>query len=323
MNHESLPQNSQMNNSQLSRRELLASSAAATTIAASAAIAIMNQSSSNAFGQLPQDSIPADFKVKHRKIRQSVMGWCFNPMPTPDLIDHCANIGIEAIEGIDSKFYPLAVEKGLKIALVSSHGFTNGPTNTDNHAECIDKLTKSIDTAVQFNAPSVITFTGMRVPGMNDSTAEQNCLDCWKKVIDHAEKKNVTLVLEHLNSRDNSHPMKGHPGYFGDDVERCIDLVKRMNSPRFKLLFDCYHVQIMNGDVIRRIQKYHSLIGHYHTAGNPGRNEMDEHQEMNYPPILQAIVGTGYQGFVAQEFIPTWKDSVQSLRHGAMVMDIA
>jgi hydroxypyruvate isomerase len=116
--------------------------------------------------------------------------------------------------------------------------------------------------------------------------------------------------------------MKGHPGYFGDDVERCFDLVKRMDSPSFRLLFDIYHVQIMNGDVIRRIKKYHSLIGHYHTAGNPGRGEMDETQEINYEPILKAILETGYQGFIAQEFIPTWSDPVLAFRHGAMIMDV-
>lgn len=273
--------------------------------------------------QTPKDAVPADFKVKNRRIRQSVMGWCFNPMPVPELIDHCAKIGIEAIEGIDSKFYPLAIEKGLKIALVGSHGFAKGPADTANHPECIAKLTKGIDIAVEAGAPSVITFTGMRVPNLPDATAEKNCIDCWKRVIAHAEKNKITLVLEHLNSRDNSHPMKGHPGYFGDDVELCFELVRHMDSPYFKLLFDIYHVQIMNGDVIRRIQKNHSLIGHYHTAGNPGRGELDDTQEINYPPILRAILDTGYQGFVAQEFIPTWSNPVLALRHGAMVMDVA
>jgi hydroxypyruvate isomerase len=163
----------------------------------------------------------------------------------------------------------------------------------------------------------------MAVPGINDQTAEQNCLDCWKKVLGYAEEKQITLVLEHLNSRDDSHPMKGHPGYFGDDVERCVDLVRRMDSPRFKLLFDIYHVQIMNGDVIRRIRSYHPYIGHYHTAGNPGRCELDENQEINYPAVMRAILATGYDLFVAQEFIPTWKDPVQSLRHAARVCDVA
>ncbi|MFN9911877.1 MAG: TIM barrel protein, partial [Pirellulaceae bacterium] len=104
---------------------------------------------------------------------------------------------------------------------------------------------------------------------MLDRTADENCLRCWKEVIGHAEKNKITLVLEHLNSRDDTHPMKGHPGYYGDDVDHCVDLVRRMDSPYFRLLFDIYHVQIMNGDVIRRIRQFHPWIGHYHTAGCP------------------------------------------------------
>jgi hydroxypyruvate isomerase len=250
------------------------------------------------------------------------MGWCFNPMSTPELIRHCAAIGIEAIEGIDRRFYPEAIAAGLRISLVSSHGFGNGPVDRSNHAECIVRLREGIDTAVKFQSQRVITFTGMRLPGQTDEVSEQNCLDCWKQVIDHAEASGVTLVLEHLNSRDDTHPMKGHPGYFGDDVERCVELVRRMDSPSFKLLFDVYHVQIMNGDVIRRIRQFHPLIGHYHTAGNPGRCELDDRQEIHYPAVMRAIVATGYDGFVAQEFIPTWSDPVQSLRHAAMVCDV-
>ncbi len=301
----------------LSRRSMLAASVAGATTT----IPLASQTR----GDTPQSAltkVPKDFRIQKKRVRQSVMGWCYKPMPIPDLIDLCVEVGLEGIEGIDPKFYPEAKAKGLTISLVGSHGFGAGPTSTDNHAECLQKLTKSIDTAVEFGAKSVITFTGMRVPGMADDVAEKNCLDCWKKVIEHAERNQVTLVLEHLNSRDDTHPMKGHPGYFGDDVERCFDLVKRMDSPYFRLLFDIYHVQIMNGDVIRRIQKYHSLIGHYHTAGNPGRAEMDETQEINYEPILKAILETGYQGFIAQEFIPTWSDPVLAFRHGAMVMDV-
>ncbi|WP_218922277.1 TIM barrel protein [Fuerstiella marisgermanici] len=299
-----------------SRRQMLAAgavAAAATSQPVKAALPI---------AQATRDAVPADFRITNKRIRQSVMGWCFNPMPVPELIKHCADIGLEAIEGIDPKFYPEAKKQGLKISLVGSHGFATGPVDTANHEMCVAKLKSSIDTAVEFGAPSVITFTGMTVKGMADATAEKNCLDCWKQVIDYATEKKIVLVLEHLNSRDDSHPMKGHPGYFGDDVERCIDLVKRMDSPYFKLLFDVYHVQIMNGDVIRRIQNYHSFIGHYHTAGNPGRKELDETQEINYPAVMKAILATGYDLFVAQEFIPTWDDPILALRHSAMVCDV-
>lgn len=297
-----------------SRRDILLGSAAV--------VLSSGTFSRHASAQAVRESVPADFTIRNKRIRQSVMGWCFRPMPVPDLIQHCAEIGLEAIEGISPEFYPAAKAAGLKVSLVSSHGFASGPTDRANHEMCVGKLKSSIDTAVEFGAPSVITFTGMTVRGMPDTTAEQNCLDCWKQVIDYAEEKQIILVLEHLNSRDNSHPMKGHPGYFGDDVDRCFDLVRRMNSPNFKLLFDIYHVQVMHGDVIRRIRSNHEQIGHYHTAGNPGRGELDGSQEMNYPAVMKAILETGYKLFVAQEFIPTWDDPVQSLRHAAMVCDV-
>jgi hydroxypyruvate isomerase len=111
--------------------------------------------------------------------------------------------------------------------------------------------------------------------------------------------------------------MKGHPGYFGDDVDFCVDLIKQIGSEHFKLLFDIYHVSVMNGDLIRRIRQYKDYIAHYHTAGNPGRGEIDDSQEINYPPVFETILETGYNGFIAHEFIPTWDDAVVALRHAA------
>ena len=263
------------------------------------------------------------FKIKNNRIRQSIMGWCFNPMPTMELAKHCKEIGLVAMEGIDSKHYPAVQELGLKISLVSGgHGFKNGPCNPKNTDTVINGLKKGIDLAADIGTKSVITFTGMSYKGMDPDKAADLCVETWKKVMPHAEKKGITLVLEHLNSRDDSHPMKGHPGYFGDDVDFCAKLVNGVGSKNFKLLFDVYHVQVMNGDVIRRIKQYKDIIGHYHTAGCPGRGEIDETQEINYPPILKAILGTGYEGYLAQEFIPTWKDPIQSLRHAAEVCDI-
>ena len=266
--------------------------------------------------------VEPDFKVRNRRIHQSVMGWCFNPMPTPELAKHCREIGLEAIEGIGAEHYPMARQLGLKISLVGSHGFAKGPFNPANHEFCLSKLRAGIDLAVANECPSVITFTGMREPGISDSDGAKNCIECWKQVIEYAEQKNVNLCLEHLNTRDSSHPMKGHPGYFGDNVDFCVELIQRVGSPRMKLLFDIYHVQIMNGDVIRRLRQYKDVIGHYHTAGNPGRGEIDETQEINYPAVMKAILETGYQGFVAQEFIPTWPDKIEALRHAAKVCDV-
>ncbi len=273
---------------------------------------------------MPTTTLEKDEALQSRRgrIRQSVMGWCFKPMSASDLATLGKRLGLVAIEGIDVASYPAVKKIGLDISLVGSHGFAKGPVDTAHHAEVESSLRKAIDNAVEFGSPSVITFTGMRVPDMLDAVAIRNCLDCWKRVIRYAEEKQITLCLEHLNSRDNTHPMKGHPGYFGDHVDLCVDLVKQMDSPRFRLLFDIYHVQIMDGDVIRRIREHHPWIGHYHTAGNPGRGELDENQEINYPPIMRAILETGYQGYVAQEFIPTWDDHAKALEHAIGVCDV-
>lgn len=284
---------------------------------------------STARAQMPRREADPEFTVSQGRIRQSVMGWCFNDCFDEDKVEnaialarHCKEIGLVAMEGIPREAYPEVRKLGLDISLVSSHGFATGPCHPDNREKVISDLKEAIDVAVEFDCPSVITFTGMRYEGMDEKKAAQRCIDTWKEVLPKAEKAGVTLVLEHLNSRDNTHPMKGHPGYFGDDVDFCAELVQRVGSEHFKLLFDIYHVSVMNGDVIRRIRQYQDLIGHYHTAGNPGRAELDDTQEINYPPILEEIVQSGYQGFVAQEFIPTWDDPVAALRHAAQLCDV-
>jgi hydroxypyruvate isomerase len=295
------------------RRELLTSATASAGVAAIAGTA-------NA--QLPMPGVEENFKVRNGRIRQSVMGWCFKPMPAAELARACRDMGIEGIEGISRDDYAAVRKLGLKISLVGSHGFKRGPLSRDNHAFCIAKLKDAVDVAVEVGCPSVITFTGMREKGISDEQGTKNCVDCWKAAVAYAEEKKISFCLEHLNSRDDSHPMKGHPGYFGDDVDHCVDMIKQVGSPGMKLLFDVYHVQIMNGDVIRRIRQYKDLIGHYHTAGNPGRGELDDTQEINYPAVMREIAKTGYKGFVAQEFIPTWDDKVKALRHSAQVCDV-
>ena len=301
------------NTANLTRRQLLLAGAGATCLAAG---------NSPASAQAPQAAVAADFKVSKGRIKQSVMGWCFKPLTSVELAKASKEIGLVAIEGIPAADYPAVKELGLAVSLVSSHGFAKGPFNRENHEFCATKLRESIDIARQVGCPSVITFTGMREKGITDEQGTRNCLDLWRSVIKYAEEQKINLCLEHLNSRDASHPMKGHPGYFGDDVDFCVDLIRKVDSPNMKLLFDIYHVQIMNGDVIRRIRQYQDVIGHYHTAGVPGRGELDETQETNYPAVMRAILETGYTGFVAQEFIPTWTDKVQALRHSAMVCDV-
>jgi hydroxypyruvate isomerase len=157
--------------------------------------------------------------------------------------------------------------------------------------------------------------------GIPDDVGARNCVEGFKKIVGHAEKKGVTLCLEMLNSRVADHPMKGHPGYQGDHVEYCVDILKAVSSPRLKLLFDIYHVQIMDGDVIRRIQRHFDWIGHVHTAGNPGRGELDEDQEIAYPAIMRALVKAGYKGYVGQEFIPT-RDPWEGLKQAVTLCDV-
>ena len=262
------------------------------------------------------------YKIKNHNVKQTVMGWCFKPMDALTLAQHCKEIGLTGMEGIDPKYYKEVMALGLGISLVSSHGFATGPCNPQYRDMVEKKLTDCINLAADVGCKKVITFTGMKYDGMDRDEAIKGCLDTWKKVMPLAEQKGITLVLEHLNSRDGTGFMRGHPGYFGDDVEFCVDLINKMGSPNFKLLFDIYHVQIMNGDVIRRLRQHKDVIGHYHTAGNPGRCELDENQEINYPAIIKAIIETGYNDYLAQEFIPTWKDPILALRHGCMVCDV-
>ncbi|MGA2497722.1 MAG: TIM barrel protein [Tepidisphaeraceae bacterium] len=266
--------------------------------------------------------VQPDYRTRNNRIHQSIMGWTYGFMPVPELAKHCKDIGLVAMEGIDARFYPAIRELGLAVSLVGSHGFTKGPFNPANHAVCEKALNDGIDLAAAVNCRNVITFTGMREPGITDEAGAKNCVDLWKSVIAHAEQKKINLCLEHLNSRDNTHPMKGHPGYFGDHVDFCVELIKRVGSPNMKLLFDIYHVQIMDGDIIRRLRQHKEYIAHIHTGGVPGRGELDGTQELSYPAIMRAILEIGYDGYVAQEFIPTWPDKVLALRHAASVCDV-
>tara|TARA_B100001094_G_scaffold333342_1_gene410939 strand:- start:2562 stop:3464 length:903 start_codon:yes stop_codon:yes gene_type:complete len=298
----------------LNRRTALKTAAA--TAAGISLAAVTSQA------QMAKKKANPKYRIKNGRIKQSIMGWTFNPMPTPELAKLCKDVGLVAMEGISRNHYPLVRELGMDVSLVGSHSFKKGPVDPTNRDECIKKLTDAIEFCAESGYKRVITFTGMKADGIDDAQAEKNCITLWKKVLPLAEKNKITLCLEHLNSRDDTHPMKGHPGYFGDDVDHCAKMIEKIGSPSFKLLFDVYHVQIMNGDVIRRIREYKDIIGHYHTAGNPGRAELDDTQEINYPAVMRAIVETGYDGYVAQEFIPTWQDKSLALRHAAEVCDV-
>jgi len=254
------------------------------------------------------------------RINQSIVYWCFEKYWDMEKACQIAKqLGCASIELVEQKHWPLLKKNGLVCALASSHGFEQGMNNPKYQEMCIERIRSSIDACAEFEFPNVITFTGFR-EDIPDDVGLQNCIDGYKRVIGYAEKKKVNLCLEMLNSRVKTE-MQGHPGYQGDHTDYCMEIVQRVNSPRMKLLFDIYHVQIMDGDIISRIREYKDHIGHYHTAGNPGRKELDDQQEINYRPIMEEIAKTGYGGFVGQEFIPT-RDPLQGLKEAVNLCDV-
>jgi hydroxypyruvate isomerase len=299
----------------VNRRELLEAAGGAALVTAGIATARGQEASVGAA------SAHADYKIAHQNIQQSVVHWCFRPMTVEQLAAAAARMGLKSVELISPSDWPVLKKHNLICAISGSHGFAKGFAHKEEHAECLASLRASIDATSEAGYPSVITFSGFR-RGIDIDEGQNNMVAGLKQIVGHAEKKKVTLCLEMLNSRVDVE-MKGHPDYFCDSIELAVDVCKRVGSQRMKILFDIYHVQIMQGDVIVRIKQYADYIGHYHTAGVPGRGELDDTQEINYPAIMKAIVASGYKGYVGQEFIPTWKDKVASLGHGVRVCDVA
>lgn len=259
--------------------------------------------------------------VRHGRIQQSVVQWCFKDYWDVEQLARVAGqLGCRSVELVDAKYWPMLKQYGLTCAIAGSHGFLKGFNNPKHWDECTAILRQRIDESAAAGVPSVITFTGMR-DGIPDDVGLKNCVEGFKRIVGYAEEKKVTLCLEMLNSRVSTHPMKGHPGYQGDHTEYCIEILKQVGSPRLKLLFDIYHVQIMDGDVISRIKQFKEYIAHVHTAGNPGRGELDDNQEINYPPIMRALLDIGYEGYVGQEFIPT-RDPLEGLKQAVQVCDV-
>jgi hydroxypyruvate isomerase len=272
---------------------------------------------------LPVKNAPAAdeyYRPKNGRIRQSVVHWCFNPMKVEELAAGAAKMGIESVELVSPEHWPMLKSHGLTCAIAGSHGFAKGFAHTEEHDECIAALKKSIDACVAHGVKSVITFSGFS-RGIDPATARKNMVDGLKKVLPYAEEKQVTLCLEMLNSRVAEN-MKGHPDYWCDHIDSALDICRAIGSERMKMLFDIYHVQIMDGDVIRFYQKCAEFVGHIHTAGNPGRQELDDDQEIHYPGIMRAIANSGYKGFVGQEFIPKHPDKLASLNAAVKTCDV-
>jgi hydroxypyruvate isomerase len=275
--------------------------------------------------------------VKYGRIRQSLTYWCLKTDWNWDIDRICTtakDLGCQSVELVPPELWPALRKHGLQSALAGNGmpdpPFHKGVNNPRYHEEVLTRTKHAIDQAADFGVPNVIAFTGYKWRDSEDpksgeiSLAEgaANSVKALSELGRYASSKNVTICLEQLNTRDQTHPMKGHPGYQGDNVDYVADIVKQVNSPHVKLLFDIYHVEIMNGDVIRRVRQYHDIIGHIHTAGNPGRNELDDRQEINYPAIMHALLEAGYKGYVGQEFIPT-RDPLAGLTQAVSLCDVA
>ena len=252
--------------------------------------------------------------VKNDRINQSASKWCYGKMSLEELCVVGKKMGLKAIDLLGPNDFPTLKKHGLACSMVNTHGLTKGLNRTENHKECLSKIRTAIEAASEYGYPNVITFPGNRA-GMPDDVGVENSAAALKEIAGFAEKNKVNICLEYLNSKVN------HKDYMFDNMAWGVEVCRKVGSERVKILYDIYHAQIMEGDIIRTIQNNHQYIAHYHTGGNPGRNEIDETQELYYPAIMRAIVKTGYTGYVAHEFIPK-KDPVQSLAYAVRICDV-
>ncbi len=251
------------------------------------------------------------------KINHSVCRWCYNGIPLEDLCKAAREIGITSIELVGPEEWPMLEKHGLTSALPwgAGLGIEKGFNNPEFHPELIESYEEMIPKVAAAGYKQIICFSGNR-NGLDDQKGIENCAVGLKKLMPTAEKHGITMVMELLNSKVN------HPDYQCDHTSWGVALCDLVGSEKFKLLYDIYHMQIMEGDVIATINKYNPYISHYHTGGVPGRNEIDETQELYYPAIMKAIVDTGYKGYVAQEFIPKRDDKIASLKQGVQICDV-
>jgi hydroxypyruvate isomerase len=247
-------------------------------------------------------------------IKQSVCRWCYAKIPLRDLAAGAARLGYKSVELLSPREYLEIKPLGLTCAMIGGASIANGLNRKENHDRIVKGLSERIEFAAAEGLPNVICTAGNR-KGMPDEEGLENCALGLKRVLPLAEEKKVTLCMEGLNSKVD------HKDYMYDHTAWGVGLVKRLGSPRFKLLYDIYHMQIMEGDVIRTIEEDHESIAHYHTGGNPGRHEIDDTQELNYAAVVRAIVKTGYDGFLGQEFVPT-RDPFTSLAQAFRICDV-
>jgi hydroxypyruvate isomerase len=291
----------------LSRRQTLLST---LSVAAAATI------TGGAQAQDPATSGDGPAITKNR-INQTICAWCYSKWwKLEQLCQYAVKLGFRAIDLLEptQEHLDLMRKYNLTASMIKSHSIPVGFNRKENWEKCSEAVKTGIDFAAANGFPNVICFSGNR-KGMSDEEGLKNCAEGLKPVVAYAEQKKVTVNMELLNSRVN------HKDYMCDKSDWGVALCKAIGSDRFKLLFDIYHMQIDEGDIIATIRRNHEYFGHYHTGGVPGRNEIDDTQELNYPAIMRAIVETGYKGWVGQEFIPK-RDPLASLTQAAKICDV-
>jgi hydroxypyruvate isomerase len=287
------------------RREVLSSAA---TVAGGLAVG----------GMLPGATLSGSQKlVKNARLKQSVCRWAFNKVPMPEFCRAVADMGLTAIDLLTPKEWDGLREYGLVCSMgsVSAGTIPDGLNNKANHDTIFKNLQENIPLAAKANVPNVISFFGNVQPGMTEAEAIENCVIGLNRVKKIAEDHGVTICVELLNSKVN------HKGYQGDRTPFGVQVVKAVDSPRVKLLYDIYHMQIMEGDVISTIRQNINYFAHFHTGGVPGRHELDDTQELNWAAVSRAIVDTGFKGYMAHEFIPV-REPVTSLREAVVLCDV-
>ena len=251
------------------------------------------------------------------RINHSVCQWCYNGIPLEDLCEAAKKIGLTSIELLGPKEWPILKKHGLTCAMPNGAGLgiERGFNDPSLHDQLVQSYEDVIPKVAEAGYKQIICFSGNR-NGLDDKKGIENCALGLKRLMPIAEKHDVIMCMELLNSKVN------HKDYQADHTAWGAELCQAVGSNKMKLLYDIYHMQIMEGDVIATIREFHPYISHYHTGGVPGRNEIDESQELFYPAIMEAILETGYTGFVAQEFIPAREDKLASLKQGVQICDV-
>jgi len=280
---------------------------------------------SMAAGALSSLTLPAftksletmEMPVVKGKINHSVCQWCYSSIPLEELVRAAKSFGISSVELLTAEQWPVALKHGLTCAMgyATSIGLSQGFNDPSLHERLQKEYVATIPKAADAGLKNLICFSGNR-NGLTDAQGLENCAKGLDPIMKVAAKYNITVVMELLNSKVD------HKDYQCDHTAWGVQLCEKLGSPNFKLLYDIYHMQIMEGDVIATIRKSKDYIAHYHTGGVPGRHEIDETQELNYPAIMRAISETGFKGHVAQEFIPAKAEPLVSLKKSIEICDI-